>query len=1175
MPFMKLFYTLLLFASSLLAQPTIQVISVEFDSPYMEMEFRAIENQQSLDLTIENLLIKEVNFVPDLVELQRDGGEYRLRWIPTFTQTDANRIYYFELIIFDQDFFVSTNINFGALNSALVTFTDVQDATRFQRIVFAETNNIRQTNVNVFRGRVIDNNEQNVYLNDVEFRTDNFNYFWQGKIGPDDGEQPPMFARVGDRFTVDFFIDTANYDPPYFDIFTVTYEDGAKSYLPLYARPTTIEKNINLDLLEPDGGEVFVPCEDIIVRWEGNTPSVPVDVFLSRNGVDSLLGSSTSNTFRFKAPEILSENYKVRIAQEFRIEETNKVPLIGSNSDFFPISIDFNSIGNYLIAIDPNGKLLRVNTAANQIDGEFQVDIPPNHSIKEIKYYQDKVLIVFESRSGNIIRLYDLSPLDLIYEENILGGRLKKIQIDSENAKLYLISEYGYFVKVFDIETGELQNEIENNNIISSFDINIENDIIATVDYRSKLEVRSLSTGEILNEFDFRGLPYFERLEISPNGRIIGLVTKQFSITGRATEILIFDRQTNSVARILDAAATDPINLTFSPSSNYMVIASPTNPKIIIHDLSEGTESVWGGVTGVLTDVQYAENQSLLGIAASSGERDPLQYVKYSYPETDISNDVFAIREPTAETSNIQLDPEYIYNSSTVNITGSICNNSDLPIYLEGSYFFNGANFDLDHQFPDTLLPGECLKFDLLYSPRVVGEISDTLAFSTCSKDFLIPIFGEGLPRNLASDENPLNLGEVCVGDTINTEIELFRNLDSVPILINSVKVLDDYDNIIEIIDFEEDIILGPNEIFSIDISATPEILGENPAVVEVNYFNQVQYISEIDLEILGIGTVFDLSHNALPFISEQPTRELVVKNPGTNPITILDIRPDPEEKFTTSPEFPQIIEPGDSLIFEITWDLTELENANLIFDADPCPVQKFVPLDEWSGNLLVFVEDVIADNPIGETDIGIFYSLVANYPYNGNLNFEADILLNPRLFFPEQFISKYESGFENLGVDNDLRTINIRATGNYFGRDTIGILKGVAGIAETDFTNITIDDVRFPEEISIQRQTGSLTVDSLCGSRRLIHSGATLEIISSYPNPASDKINIDINASKDLKISLHIFHLNGNLINSEKFNLEEGINSLEIDLSALSSGSYYISIEGENQKFTVNISKG
>jgi len=71
------------------------------------------------------------------------------------------------------------------------------------------------------------------------------------------------------------------------------------------------------------------------------------------------------------------------------------------------------------------------------------------------------------------------------------------------------------------------------------------------------------------------------------------------------------------------------------------------------------------------------------------------------------------------------------------------------------------------------------------------------------------------------------------------------------------------------------------------------------------------------------------------------------------------------------------------------------------------------------------------------------------------------------------------------------------------------------------------------------------------------------------YPNPGSDKVNIDFN--EELTGSLKLFSVNGNILMSKEFDHQ---NMLQIDIEKLEVGSYYLKVETANKSVVKKLVK-
>ena len=66
------------------------------------------------------------------------------------------------------------------------------------------------------------------------------------------------------------------------------------------------------------------------------------------------------------------------------------------------------------------------------------------------------------------------------------------------------------------------------------------------------------------------------------------------------------------------------------------------------------------------------------------------------------------------------------------------------------------------------------------------------------------------------------------------------------------------------------------------------------------------------------------------------------------------------------------------------------------------------------------------------------------------------------------------------------------------------------------------------------------------------------------YPNPAIDYTTVEINAEEELEVLLTLFNANGQILFSQKMNLNAGITAAKLDISNLPSGNYYLNASND-----------
>lgn len=69
---------------------------------------------------------------------------------------------------------------------------------------------------------------------------------------------------------------------------------------------------------------------------------------------------------------------------------------------------------------------------------------------------------------------------------------------------------------------------------------------------------------------------------------------------------------------------------------------------------------------------------------------------------------------------------------------------------------------------------------------------------------------------------------------------------------------------------------------------------------------------------------------------------------------------------------------------------------------------------------------------------------------------------------------------------------------------------------------------------------------------------------ISYYPNPVSDNLNIGVNSDENKFIEISIINSLGKTIFENHFEVEKGVNNIEINMSDFNKGIYYLSMERE-----------
>lgn len=75
----------------------------------------------------------------------------------------------------------------------------------------------------------------------------------------------------------------------------------------------------------------------------------------------------------------------------------------------------------------------------------------------------------------------------------------------------------------------------------------------------------------------------------------------------------------------------------------------------------------------------------------------------------------------------------------------------------------------------------------------------------------------------------------------------------------------------------------------------------------------------------------------------------------------------------------------------------------------------------------------------------------------------------------------------------------------------------------------------------------------------------ASIQTISSYPNPASDQITIVLHSENSEKVDVDVLDQTGRSLKSINLNINSGLGEYKMDLEGLAKGMYLLKIEGKN----------
>lgn len=92
----------------------------------------------------------------------------------------------------------------------------------------------------------------------------------------------------------------------------------------------------------------------------------------------------------------------------------------------------------------------------------------------------------------------------------------------------------------------------------------------------------------------------------------------------------------------------------------------------------------------------------------------------------------------------------------------------------------------------------------------------------------------------------------------------------------------------------------------------------------------------------------------------------------------------------------------------------------------------------------------------------------------------------------------------------------------------------------------------------------------TLCPDVRMASNLVSLDASQIYPNPTSDNFNINLTSSISSEVLVTIYSMNGSVVKTNKIELNQGLNTINEDITSLGSGIYFVRLVNESNNETI-----
>lgn len=467
----------------------------------------------------------------------------------------------------------------------------------------------------------------------------------------------------------------------------------------------------------------------------------------------------------------------------------------------------------------------------------------------------------------------------------------------------------------------------------------------------------------------------------------------------------------------------------------------------------------------------------------------------------------------------------------------------------------DATSFSLNKSAPISIEKDSTIIIDVMFIPKNEGlktaEIK-IISNSALNPELLVPLKAFKDSVAVISQVSSINLGFLCPGEKRDTMLTI-KNTGTIRAggyLIPSSGIILS----------SEELVLNSGEEISVNLSfigsAVEGAISENITIIDS--ICGYSYI----VNVTGTVTIpkFNASDITIETFAGQPKFGIItLHNTGLNDLFILNEPAlNAPFEFVGSP-FPIIVPALDSIKISVKFtppSIGELQTS-VKFNIEPCLQELAINIFTKTVSAGAFIEIPDVSAYAGDIiEIPILLKNAANIVESGVTGIDLKISYNPTLLAPLDYPATV--------IDDKTARINMvilkpLETGQ------IAKIRFKAGLGNAESCPVVISDARsLGYDASVVTQNGSFTLLGICreGGTRLVNPTGTAGIVSISPNPSDIDLKVSINLIEKGYTTLTVYNSSGISCSQFRFIGESGMHSLNIDITGLSSGIYYIHLQ-------------
>ena len=618
-----------------------------------------------------------------------------------------------------------------------------------------------------------------------------------------------------------------------------------------------------LELIDPNGGEVYPVGGEVMVEWKGALPEDTLLLEYSTDGGEEweiITEKATGLSYRWNVPPTPSNRCLMRIRQLTADGESGMMTFY---EDQTLTAGTFTPDG---LSILVGGSWWDITTFSLLDRSSRTVPTPSSRGFLGLEFSPDGNTLLISS--GDIHSyLYDWSG-DSVLRWVGGSGNILSLSTFSPDGSRILSHAYTDDVLIYDVATGNLLQTLVGHNYRGfAVDWSPDGTTLASGSNEGLSGRQGIlwdaGSGALIDS-----LPHPNQVNsvaFSPDSR--SLVTACHDSVVRVWDVATGDLRMSirEPARVADA--------TYSPDGGSIAVALLDGEARIHNAFTGELERELVGHQSEVRHIEYSPDGSrILTVSRDSTAR--VWELARLPDQWDESDAFWSIVEPRITSLFVDMGRVGVGSYRDSVVTGWICNTGSVPLQIDSITFAGSGFFSTVSELPPyQLLPGECHPIEFRFRPRLVGLFTDSVVIHSGTAELIATIRGEGIVTPLRVELPAIDFGQVLLGTSKDTLVKaVVTNVGPIPLLIESVESGGPDRMQFGILSGGDSFVLQPGEFHEMELRFSPQKKGRTSSTILLRYDgtgNMFFGYQPVEVRLLGEGICPEIAGEEMLFIPE------------------------------------------------------------------------------------------------------------------------------------------------------------------------------------------------------------------------------------------------------------------------------------------------------------------